>query len=54
MWCGEMTPDEAFPNLYNIALVKDVFVVVNLDSSSGSLQWNISFIHVAHDWEVGV
>jgi hypothetical protein len=52
--CGEMTLEEAFPNLYNIVLVKDAFFVVNLDSSSGSLQWNVNFIHVAHDWKVGV
>jgi hypothetical protein len=54
VWCVRMTLKEAFPDLYNIALVKDAFVAVNLDSSSGLLQWNVSFICVAHDWEVEV
>ena len=45
---------EAFPDLYNVALVKDAFVAVNLDSSSGSFWWNVSFIHAAHDWEVDI
>jgi hypothetical protein len=36
VWCREMALKEAFPDLYNVALVKDAFVAVNLDSSSGS------------------
>lgn len=37
-WWGEMTLKDDFPNLYNIARVKDAFVAVNLDFSSGFLQ----------------
>jgi nicotinamidase-related amidase len=54
VWCVEMTLKEAFPDLYNIFLVKDAFVAVNLDSSSGLLQWNVSFFCAAHDWEFEV
>ena len=42
-----MTLKEAFSDLYDIILVK--FVVVNVDSSSGSIWWNVSFIRAAHD-----
>jgi hypothetical protein len=54
MWCGEMTLEEAFPNLYNFAHVKDAFVAIYMDFSSGSLQWNVRFTHTAHNWEVDV
>jgi hypothetical protein len=36
------------------ALLKDASATTNLDFSSGSLQWNVSFTHTAHDWEVDV
>jgi hypothetical protein len=52
VWCGELSLNEAFPILYNIAHVKDTPIAVDLDCSSGSLQWNVSFIHLAHNWEV--
>jgi hypothetical protein len=55
MMCGaEMTLKEAFPDLYNFARVKDASVTANLDFSSGSLQWNVSFTHTAQNWEVDV
>jgi hypothetical protein len=50
VWCGEMTLKEAFSDLYDIILVKSV--AVNLDFSSRSIWWNVSFIRAAHDWEV--
>lgn len=40
---------DAFLVLYNIARVKDVLVAVNMDFSSGSLQWNVSFIRLVHN-----
>lgn len=49
-----MTLKEAFPVLYGIARDKDAFVATHLDSASGSLQWDVSFIWAAHDWEVEV
>jgi hypothetical protein len=54
MWCREMTLKEAFLVLYGSAHEKNAFVATHLDFSSGSLQWDVSFIQVAHDWEVDV
>jgi hypothetical protein len=49
VWCGEMTIKEAFPVLYGIAREKDAFVAAHLNSSNGSLQWDVSFIRAAHN-----
>jgi hypothetical protein len=54
VWCGEVTLKDAFLGLYNIASVKDASIADNVDRSSGSTKWNFSFIHLVHDWEVGV
>lgn len=54
VWHGEKALKEAFLNLYSSACVKDASVAVQLELSSGSLQWNISFIKATHDWEVDV
>jgi len=54
VWCGEMTLKEAFLALYGIARDKDVLVAAHLDSTSGSLQWDVSFIRASHDCEVEV
>ena len=45
---------KAFPNLYNIARLKDASIAINLDFASESLQWNVSFIRTACDWEADV
>jgi hypothetical protein len=37
---------KAFLDLYSIACVKDVFVAVHLELSSGSQKWNTNFIRV--------
>jgi hypothetical protein len=44
--------DEVFLDLCSIACGKDAPVAIHLDISSGSFQWNISFIRAAHNWEV--
>jgi hypothetical protein len=55
MWRGDWSLKEAFPGLYNMASMKDTPTIgANMDYSSDSLQWNISFIHLAHNWEVDV
>jgi hypothetical protein len=54
VWCGEVTLKDAFPSLYNIASVKDASITDNMDRSSGSIQWNVSFISLVHNWEVEV
>ena len=53
VWCGETSLKGAFPILYNIANVKDATVATNMDLSSRTFQWNIIFIRLIHDWEVG-
>ena len=52
--CGVARYVSRKPAQYYITLLvrKDVYVVVNMDYSSGSLQWNVGFIHLAHDWEM--
>jgi hypothetical protein len=49
VWCAEMALKKAFLELCSIACVKDAFVVVHLDLSNDPLQWNVSFIRMAHD-----
>jgi hypothetical protein len=43
---------EVFPGLYSLASNKEAFIADNLDSVSGSRQWNISFVRSLNDWEV--
>jgi hypothetical protein len=52
VWCNETSLKVAFPILYNIVSVKDATLATNMDLSNGTLQWNISFIWLIHDWEV--
>jgi hypothetical protein len=54
LWCGDSILKEVFPDLFGIARVKDASVADNLESLGGSIQWNVSFIREAHDWEVDV
>ena len=42
-----------FPDIYSIAYV-DASVAVDLELLSSSLQWNVSFVKAAHDWEMDV
>jgi hypothetical protein len=52
LWCGNSTLKEAFPGLYNIASNKEASIADNIDLSSGSHQWNVSFLPSLNDWEV--
>jgi hypothetical protein len=54
VWCGELALKVAFPVLYGVACDKNACVAAHLDFSSGSLQWDVSFLRAAHDWEVDV
>jgi hypothetical protein len=54
VWYGEMALKEAFTDLYSIICVKDAFLAIHLDLSSGSLKWNVSFIKEAHILRVDV
>jgi hypothetical protein len=52
VWCGKTSLKATFPALYSIASAKDAPLATNMDYSSGTLQWNIIFVHLIHDWEV--
>jgi len=54
LWCGNTVLKEAFPVLFGIARVKDVSVADNMEVLGCSIQWNVSFVREAHDWEVDV
>jgi hypothetical protein len=44
----------AFSVLFGIACVKDASVADNREVLGGSIQWNVSFIREAHDWELDI
>jgi hypothetical protein len=54
LWCGDTVLKEVFPDLFGIARVKDASVADNMEILGGSIQWNVSFVREAHDWEVDV
>jgi hypothetical protein len=45
---------EAFPGLFIIASAKETSIADNVERSNGTLQWNIQFSWLVHDWEVEV
>ena len=51
---GDKAPKEAFSVLFGIACVKDASIAAHLELSGGSSQWKVSFVKVAHDWEIDV
>jgi len=54
LWCGDTILKEVFPDFFGIARVKDASVADNLEILGGSIQWNVSFVREAHDWEVDI
>jgi hypothetical protein len=52
VWCGDRALKEAFPGLYSIACLKEASMADNMERSSNSIQWNIQFSRLIHDWEV--
>jgi hypothetical protein len=54
IWCGDRALKEAFPGLFSIASYKEASIADNMEHSSGSIQWNIQFTRLMHDWEVEV
>jgi hypothetical protein len=53
VWCGDRAVKEEYPNLFNIARFKEASIADNMERSSDSIQWNIQFTRLIHDWEVG-
>jgi len=48
-WFGDQPLKEAFPVLFSIACRKEAWVVDNMMSSNGILQWNVSFVRLVQD-----
>jgi hypothetical protein len=40
--------------LYTIASIKEASIADNMERSNGTIQWNIQFSRLFHDWEVEV
>jgi hypothetical protein len=53
-WCGESSLKNSFPGLFNIARFRGATIADNMERSNGSIQWNIVFTRMLHDWEVEV
>jgi hypothetical protein len=53
-WCGDRAIKEVFSDLFNIASNKGASIADNMECSNGSIQWNIHFSRLFHDWEVKV
>jgi hypothetical protein len=53
VWCGDRSLKEEFPGLHSIARFKEASIADNMEYSSDSIQWNIQFSRLFHDWEVG-
>jgi hypothetical protein len=54
IWCGDQALKDAFPVLYSIANNKGASIADNMELSNGTIQWNIQFSRLFHDWEVEV
>jgi hypothetical protein len=52
IWCGDRALKEAFPGLFTIARFKEASITDNAEHSNGTIQWNIQFSRLFHDWEV--
>jgi hypothetical protein len=50
--CGDRALKEVFLGLYIIARLKEASIADNVERSNGSIQWNIQFTLLIHDWEV--
>jgi hypothetical protein len=53
IWCGERALKEEYPGLFSIARFKEASIANNMEPSNISIQWNIQFTRLLHDWEVG-
>jgi hypothetical protein len=54
IWCGDRALKDAFPVLHSIANNKGASIADNMEHSNGTIQWNIQFSRMFHDWEVDV
>jgi hypothetical protein len=53
-WCGESPLKDTFPGLFSIARFREASIADNMERANGTIQWNIVFTHLIHDWEVEI
>lgn len=51
-WCGDIPSREAFPELFTIVIVKDVWVAKVWESDGEGDFWNPKFTRQINDWEL--
>jgi hypothetical protein len=49
-----MALKDSFPDLFDIVCVNNASITAHLKFSSGSTQWNVSFVRAAYDCEMDV
>jgi hypothetical protein len=54
VWCEESSLKDTFPGLFNTASFRGASIADNVECDNGSIQWNIVFTRLIHDWEVEV
>jgi hypothetical protein len=51
---GESPLKDTFPGLFSIARFREASIADNMERSNGTIQWNIVFSRLIHDWEVEI
>jgi hypothetical protein len=54
VWCEESPLKDTFPVFFSIARFREASIADNMERSNGTIQWNIVFIRLIHDWEVEI
>jgi hypothetical protein len=54
VWCGECSLKDTFPGLFSIARFREASIADNVERTNGTIQWNIVFTRLIHDWEVEI
>lgn len=51
--CGNIALIDLFPSVFRLSREKEASVAASLATIRKQNSWNINFIRVAHDWEIG-